>query len=84
MSLPSKKRSGYDNLSQLDVTLFGEQIVLPLSILINKSIFDGIVPQELIITKIIPVFKSNAKDDISNYRPISLLSTISRILGKIV
>ena len=35
MSLPSKKSSGYDNLSQLDVKLFGEQIVLPLAILIN-------------------------------------------------
>ncbi len=35
MSLPSKKSSGYDNLSQLDVKIFGEQIVLPLAILIN-------------------------------------------------
>ena len=36
------------------------------------------------IAKIIPVHKSNAKDDISNYRPISLLPSISKILGKVV
>ena len=36
------------------------------------------------IAKIIPVHKSNAKDDISNYRPISLLPSISKILGLVV
>ena len=43
---------------------------------------EGIVPDELKIAKIIPVYKSNAKDDISNYRPISLLPSICKILGK--
>ena len=32
----------------------------------------------------LPVHKSNVKDDISNYRPISLLPSISKILGKVV
>ena len=45
---------------------------------------DGIVPDELKVAKTIPVHKSNAKDDISNYRPISLLPSISTILGKVV
>ena len=57
MSLPSKKSSGYDNLSLLDIKIFGEQIGLPLAILINKSIVEGIVPQELKIATIIPVFQ---------------------------
>ena len=35
MSLSSKKGFGYDNLSQLDVKIFVEQIVLPLAILIK-------------------------------------------------
>ena len=45
MSLPSKKSSGYDNLSQLDVKILGDQMALPLAILINKSIVEGKVPQ---------------------------------------
>ena len=61
MSFPSTKNSSYDNLSQLDLKIFGEQIVLPLAILINKSIVEGIVPKELKIAKIIHVFKSTLK-----------------------
>ena len=34
---------------------------------------EGTVPDEVKIAKIIPVHKSDAKDEISNYRPISLL-----------
>ena len=45
---------------------------------------EGIVPDKFKIAKIIPVHKSNAKDDISNYRPISLLPSVSKILGNVV
>ena len=38
MSLPFKKSSGNDNLSQLGVKIFWEQIVLLLAVSINKSI----------------------------------------------
>ena len=81
-SLQPKKSTSQDNLSPLIIKLFGEEIAMPLSI--NMSMSEGIVPDELKIAKIIPVHKSNAKDDISNYRSISLLPSISKILGKIV
>ena len=83
-SLQPKKSTSHDNLSALVIKLFGEQIAMPLSILINMSMSEGIVPDDLKIAKIIPVHKSNAKDDISNYRPISLLPSISKILGLLV
>ena len=63
-------------MGQLNKTLFGQQIALPLAILINRPKVEGIIPQELNIAKAIPVFKSSAKDDISNYRPISILPSI--------
>ena len=83
-SLQPKKSTSHDNLSSLVIKLFGEQIAMPLSILINMSMFEGIVPDKFKIAKIIPVHKSNAKDDISNYRPISLLPSVSKILGNVV
>ena len=83
-SLQPKKSTSHDNLSPIVITLFGEQLAMPLYILINMSMYEGIVPHELKIENIIPVPKSNAKDDISNYRPISLLPSISKILGKVV
>ena len=54
---------------------------MPLSILLNMSMSEGIVQNELKIAKIISVHKSNAKDDISNCRPISLLPSIYKILS---
>ena len=45
---------------------------------------EGIVPDGLKIANILPVHKSNAKDDISNDTPISLLPAIYKILGKVV
>ena len=36
------------------------------------------------IAKVVPVFKKGDKDDVNNYRPISLLTSVSKILEKIV
>ena len=83
-SLQPKKSTSHDNLSPLVLKLFDEQIAMPLSILISISMSEGIVPDQLKIAKIIPVHKSNAEDDISNYRPISLLPSISKIMGNVV
>ena len=52
--------------------------------LINLSIQTAKVPNALKIAKIIPVFKSGSQYDINNYRPISILPAISKILEKVV
>ena len=44
----------------------------------------GLVPNMAKLAKIIPVYKAKDKKDISNYRPISLLPIISKILEKVV
>ena len=43
----------------------------------------GIFPDEMKIARIIPLFKSGDKQNVSNYRPISLLPQFSKILEKI-
>ena len=40
----------------------------------------GISPSVLKIAKVVPVFKKDSKLDYSNYRPISLLSNIEKIV----
>ncbi len=44
----------------------------------------GVVPSTLKIAKIAPIFKAANASDINNYRPISLLSSFSKILEKII
>ena len=44
----------------------------------------GLVPDMAKLAKIIPIYKAKDKKNISNYRPISLLPVISKILEKVV
>ena len=51
---------------------------------INASLDQGIFPTALKVAKVIPIHKSGKKNDMSNYRPISLLSVFSKIYEKIM
>ncbi|CAM1295290.1 Uncharacterised protein at_DN0754 [Pycnogonum litorale] len=52
----------------------------PLSIIFNQSFSQGIFPSALKMAKVIPLFKSGDPAQCSNYRPISILNSISKIL----
>ena len=53
-------------------------------LIFNKSIQEGVFPEEMKKADVIPLFKSKEKFLVNNYRPISLLVTISKLLEKIV
>ena len=50
--------------------------------IVNKSISSGQFPSAWKEAKVNPLFKSGSKDDINNYRPISILPTISKLNEK--
>ena len=52
--------------------------------LFNLSFKTSVFPSVLKTAKIIPIFKKDSKLDYSNYRPISLLSNIEKILEKLM
>lgn len=56
----------------------------PLLYLFNLSLTKGVVPNQLKIARVIPIFKKGDDSIMSNYRPISLLSVFSKLLEKIV
>ena len=51
--------------------------------MINKCISQGSFPDCLKIAQVIPVYKKGSKTNCSNYRPISLLSPLSKIFEKL-
>ena len=80
-SLKNKHSTGHDNISTSVLRHIKGEIVQPLSIIINKSICDGICPELLKVAKVIPIYKAKDKELLNNYRPISPLPVISNILG---
>ena len=84
MDLRNSYSKGYDNLSVDIIKNCSTQLARPLSIIFNKSIENGTVPDELKVAKIIPIYKSEDKKLISNYRPISVLPVFSKILEKVL
>ena len=56
----------------------------PLTHIINLSIYHGIVPDEMKIARVIPVFKSDDQSLITNYRPVSVLPSFSKFLERII
>ena len=50
----------------------------------NLSISNGIVPGDLKIAKIVPIYKAKEKHFVKNYRPVSILPVFSKILEKLM
>jgi hypothetical protein len=74
----------HDGVSMSFLKNFIHILAGPLRHFIQLSLDQGIVPVQLKIAKVIPIFKSGDKSKMDNYRPISLLSNFSTILEKVV
>ena len=56
----------------------------PLSIVFNQSMNEGIFPDVMKLADMVPLYKNKEKYLVDNYRPISLLITLSKILEKLM
>lgn len=84
MALKSSNSAGEDEISSKILKSIAKEIIEPLTHCINLSLLTGTVPKMTKIAKIIPIFKAGDKNDITNYRPISILPTLSKILERVV
>ena len=60
------------------------EIISPLTYILNQSLSNGKVPDKMKIAKVVQIFKKGHKESLNNYRPIPLLTTISKILERLV
>ena len=81
-NLKRKKASGLDNFPPGLFKDAAHVLTKPLTFIINFSLKTGVVPSEWKVAKVIPLYKSGSLAEIDNYRPISILPTLSKILEK--
>ena len=82
--LPSKRSSGVDNISNVLLKELSHIIFKPLCILTNSSMQTGIFPDLMKLAEVIPLYKGKSRESETNYRPISLLTTLSKVVEKVV
>ena len=83
-SLNQNKSDGPNSIPIKILKLLNKDISDQLAILFNQSFSSGIFPSILKTSKIIPTYKKVSKLECSNYRPISLLSNIDKILERLM
>ena len=83
-NLKPKSSSGVDELSNNVIKHIQEIIAEPLTIIINQMLNTGLFPDSLKNSKVIPLYKKDNEKLFSNYRPISLLPSISEIFEKVI
>ena len=82
--LPNSNSCSSDGLSSIVLKKIIDCISFPLSKIFNKSVLESVVPSQLKIAKVIPIFKTDDKTKLINYRPISNLPTLSKVMERLM
>ena len=82
--LKASKASGLDNTSPRMLKDAAVVVAKPLTRIVIESLSQGTVPSEWKYAKITPLYKKGMSTDMDNYRPISVLPVVSKVLERVV
>ena len=83
-SLNPDKALGPDGIPGRILKETAKQIAPSLTLLFNKSLHSAVVPGKWKLANVVPVFKRGIKEHVQNYRPISLLCIVSKVLERCI
>jgi len=82
--LKCKDSYGNDEISSRILKISAAYVISPLTYIFNKVLSTGIFPERLKFSEVRPLFKKGDITEFSNYRPISLPTSFSKIIEKII
>ena len=83
-NLDSNKAHGHDNLSIRMLKICGDSICVPLKMIFKQALLTGVFPSEWKKGNIVPIHKKGDKQNIKNYRPVSLLPICGKIFERLI
>jgi hypothetical protein len=83
-SMKYKKSAELDDISPYLLKKCVPHIIKLLLELVNASIREGIFPSKLKKSVVKPIYKNGEKEEAINYRPITLVPTLSKVLEKVI
>jgi Reverse transcriptase (RNA-dependent DNA polymerase)/Endonuclease/Exonuclease/phosphatase family len=78
------RSTGPDGLPPWFIKLCSSTLAVPLQFLFNSILSSGFYPDPWRISRITPIFKAGDRCDVSNYRPIAILSSIPSVLERVL
>ena len=83
-NLESKSSYGYDEISNNFIKHASNSLIKPLTLIVNQVLHTGIVPRQLKLSRVKPIHKSGEQCHFCNYRPISLLPSMSKVFEYVI
>ena len=81
--MSSKKATGLDGMPVRFIEDGVTQITAPMTHIVILPLYSCIVPDDMKIARVVPLYKNNSETDPGKYRPVSILSVVSKILERV-
>ena len=83
-AINERKTSGLDKIPCKLLKIAAEIVAPSFTQIFDKIISSSIFPTDWKLARVTPIFKKGKKDDVDNYRPISVISVVAKIFEKLI